>query len=63
MIPICEILNEEQTSETIDFKIEKSLDKQAIIKINVSIKYLGNTEVAKNQINIERSYFPEHYQP
>ena len=61
-VSLATILNAQQVSLTSVYKIEKSSDKNGVMKINVHIKYLGNTEIAKNLLNIEESYFQDQSQ-
>jgi hypothetical protein len=53
------MLNTQQVSQSAEYKVDKSIDKQATLKINIRLKYLGNTDVAKNLLDLEESYFPD----
>lgn len=59
-IDLSEILNSKMITYSSTLKIEKTIDKEATLKLNLNIKYLGNTDYAKNNMNVEESYFQEN---
>lgn len=58
-IPLTNLLNSQQVSQTNDYPIEKCLDKHAKFRMHISLKYLGNTDIAKNLLDFEEAYFPD----
>lgn len=59
VIPLANMLNSQQISQSAECRVDKCPDKLATLKIHINLKYLGNTDLAKNLVDLEDSYFPD----